>query len=361
MIIVSTWNFLGFNMDLLKYNNAKVERNVGHAALQVTSGPNRGVYVSWWPGGGYTPDEKNRYASPNSLKEDMESEAENRRNQMSTEFQEFLGAVQQIATSGGSGAEAARSIWEAAMLGDTEEKKRLKVRPADNNFHIPSLADGALYGLDDAGIVAWWIDLNAQLKKAIDKGEYNKSTYYDLVTHNCSDVVIEALIAGGAKEFVPSISTRGIITPDTVTEVAGQIMIAIGEKTAPYSEAVKRIVIDKALNELPKADEVTDLIEKLKQDGIDKKIAEGLGKSVTDFLKIKDKERDARIDALAALIISIGKHLPEAGQKAKNAKHKTEALQELANQALDTVEKLLAERKRASADVVTTKAKKLWK
>lgn len=358
MIIVSTWKFLGLNLDTVRFIRGTIERNVGHAALQVTAGPNKGVYISWWPGGGWTPDEKARYASPNSLKEDMSSEAENRRNNPSKEYQQFLDAIQHIADSGGSDAELARQVYEAAVLGDTEEKTRLKFRPADQFYHIPSLADGALHGLDDSAIVEWWTDMNAQLKKAIDKGEYNKNAYYDLITHNCSDIVIQALIHGGGAKYFPSLAGWGIVTPDYVDKAGTNIMLGIAKKMEPYSEAVAKIEIDKKPNEMPKPSEYSEVHDELLKDGLDKKNTGDIDKLLAQYGKTK--ELNAKIDTLEALIIEIGSHLPAKGAKAD--KHlKTTELQLLANQALDTITLLLEERKKAHGGAVKAKAKKLWK
>ena len=72
--------------------------------------------------------------------------------------------------------------------------------------------------------------MNAQLKKAIDKGEYNKNAYYDLITHNCSDIVIQALIHGGGAKFFPSLAGWGIVTPDYVDKAGTNIMLGIAKK-----------------------------------------------------------------------------------------------------------------------------------
>ena len=58
--------------------------------------------------------------------------------------------------------------------------------------------------------------------------------------------------------------------------------------------------------------------------------------------------------------MEIGSHLPAKGEKG-SPKLKTDELQELANEALDSINKLLEERKKAHSELVKTKAKKLWK
>lgn len=358
MIIVSTWKFLGLNLDTIRFMRGTIQRNVGHAALQVTSGPNKGVYLSWWPGGGWTPDNKERYASPNSIKEDMSSEAENRRGNISAEFQQFLDAVQKIADGTTKDADKAREIYEAAMLGDSEGVERVKFRPADEFYHIPSLADGALHGLDDTAIVEWWTDMNVQLKKAIDKGEYNKNAYYNLITHNCSDIIIQALIHGGGNKFYPSLAGWGIVTPDYVDKAATNILQNISEKTAAYLAAVEKIVIDKKPNELPKPAEYSEVHDALLKEGLDKKEVGDIDRLLAQYTKAKD--RDAKIETLEALILEIGSHLPAKGEKG-SPKLKTDELQELANEALDSINKLLEERKKVHSELVKTKAKKLWK
>lgn len=417
MIIVSTWKFLGFGMDLYRYKMGTIDRNVGHAALQVVSGPNKGVYISWWPSGKWAPDKLGRYAGPHDIATDFSEEAWNRRNQMSDDYQRFVDALEKISTQGGADAALAKNMFDMIMDGDSEERKVIKFRPPSENFHIPSQADGELFGLDDKAIVAWWGNTLAALKKASTKRLKDRSTYYDLMTNNCSDAIILALGAGmgrldetGAikkdttsvpREFpeVPDIKTKVqqwvkadlptfppdfdpskmtpeqgmkmaqeiektkklFITPDAVEEKARAIMMAIGKMQTAYKEALKKIPTDKKVELLPvpKSDQFDKIDEKLAAAHLDPKAVKLVEKALADYKDVKTtKGQDTVI--LAEMLIDLAEFLPAKPGADKSGKVNWDVVYEFANQTKDTVDQLLKENAAEVKQAVDKAAKTLW-
>lgn len=390
MIIVSTWKFLGIGLDLFRLGRAETpERCVGHASLQVTAGPNKGVYISWWPSGEWVAGKGVRYASPNTLKADLANEAEHRRNQMNTQYEAFLNQLEEISKGGGTEAEHAREMWEAVMLGDTEEKKRLKFRPPSETWRIPSQADGELFGLDDLAIVRFWnYTLNA-LKKAVKTKTEDKSTYYDLMTSNCSDAIMLAMGAGLGRldetgninkdagwlprgyPQVPDIRNKlmlfGLalptITPDTVEAKAAEVMSAIGEMQTAYKNALKKIPTDKKVELLPapKSAQFDQIDDKLLSANFDKRAVAIVTKALEEYKNPKSgKAKDAAV--LAEMLIDVAEYLPATpGKDGKGATVTWEVVYEFANQVHDTIDQLREESAKEIKVELAKSAASLWK
>lgn len=417
MIIVSTWKFLGFGLDLYKYKMGTIDRNVGHAALQVASGPNKGVYISWWPSGKWAPDKLGRYAGPHDIAKDFSEEAWNRRNQTSEDYTRFLAALEKISNSGGQDAERAKQMFDMVMDGDSDTRKQIKYRPPSDNFHIPSQADGELFGLDDRAIIAWWQKTLSALKQASAKGLQNRSTYYDLMTNNCSDAIILALGAGlgrldesGAvkkdqrvpREYpeIPDIKTKvqnwekadlptfppdfdpstmkpeqamkmaqdiekakkKFITPDAVEEKAREIMIAIGKMQTAYANALKRIPSDKKVETLPatKSEQFDKLDDKLLAAKLNSNAVKMVAKALADYKDPKTtKAQDSVI--LAEMLIDLAAFLPEKPGADKSDKVDWNVVYEFANQARDTIDQLLKENAAEVKIAVAKASSTLWK
>lgn len=411
MIIVSTWSFLGFGIDLYKYKMGTIDRNVGHAALQVVSGPNKGVYVSWWPTGQWSPDKKGRYALQSDLARDFAEEAWNRRNQMSADYQRFLDALEQISNGGGPDAATAKKMFDMVMDGDSDTRKQVKFRPPSQVFHIPSQADGELFGLDDRAILNWWAFTTKALKKAAATKGKDFTTYYDLMTNNCSDAIILALGAGLGRinekgeiiknarvphdwPEVPDVHTKVMtwnkpdlptlppgfgltpmtpeqgmelqakitelekvfITPDLVEKKALETMKAIGEKQTAYKETVKVIPLDKKFEALPKDKSFEELDEKLASAGVPDKQVKAIAKALQDFKDPKTtKAQDTVI--LAEMLIDLADF---AKKNENNDKIKWPVVFEFGNQVHDTIEQLLKENAKEVKADVDKAAKTLW-
>lgn len=243
MVIVHVWNYGGLWKGAIKHT-----RNVGHAAISITTGyPNKSVYISWWPGaeereeGTFGVTSLADFGSHMRIWQDFAGEGDKPRN-ASKGFKELVQLIGRLAEGKTLSGKEWRTLSQNPMteqqlntaklvkeaykttqwdevrqntynsmqqrfqtgqtsLGEQDLRVELGMTmfdeqgrrlPPDDNTRLPSLADQYV-GLDSHSMLAWWTDW-ANLG-----GEMQKK--YKFKSQNCSTIAYYALVAGGADRF----------------------------------------------------------------------------------------------------------------------------------------------------------------